>query len=158
MGMIADAEDWMELMLESGNNENMVQKAGVSTSRSNIRTKSANIPVIVGDVDGDCIEVTLAKSPTDQPLQTAWRDENSEFEFTGFEAGNYFMSFDQEIYIDEETVVSVSGAMENINTSESNLDERKAPVKQASMPVKWSAPESYKSILIEADLDGDGIF
>jgi hypothetical protein len=151
LGMIADAEDWMELVLESGSNENMTQKAGVSTSRSNIRTKHANIPVVLDDG----IEVSLAKNPTDQPLQTVWIDENSEFEFTDVEAGNYFMSFDQGIYIEDETVVTV-GAPENIVTSESNLEDRKASAKQGGIPVKWSAPESYKSILIEADLDGDG--
>lgn len=137
LGDISDADDWMELSFKS---------------------KSATIPVTVTDADGDGIEVRLAKSPTDAPLFSTRTDENDEFEFTGIEPGTYFMSFDQEIYIEDETVVST--AMGNIVTSESNLEDPPGitSATPAVLTSKVTASQSFKTILIEADLDGDGTY
>jgi hypothetical protein len=158
LGDISDADDWMELSLESGNNDNMQQKAGISTSRSNIRTKNATMDVTVTDTDGDGIEVRLAKSPNDAPLFTSWTDENDEFEFNGIEPGTYFMSFDQEIYIEDETVVSTG--METIVTSEDNLEDPPGMTKvtPAALTSRSTASQSFKTIIVEADLDGDGTY
>src|SRR5258705_2837139 len=51
-GSISQSDDWMQLTINSSTEENgMMQKAGISTSRSNIRTKS--ISIIEADLDGD---------------------------------------------------------------------------------------------------------
>src|SRR5436190_2183520 len=51
-GSISQANEWMQLSITSGTGDNgMSQKAGISTSRSNIRTKS--ISIIEADLDGD---------------------------------------------------------------------------------------------------------
>jgi len=49
-GTISQSDDWMQLMINSSTEDNM-QKAGISTSRSNLRTKS--ISIIEADLDGD---------------------------------------------------------------------------------------------------------
>jgi hypothetical protein len=52
LGEVAQSNDWMQLTITSSMEENAnTQKAGVSTSRSNIRTKS--ISIIEADLDGD---------------------------------------------------------------------------------------------------------
>lgn len=157
-GLITDADDWMELSLESSDNDNMQQKAGISTSRSNLRQKSANLEVIVEDSDDDGIEVSLAKAPGEAALHKVWTDDNYEFEFAGIEPGTYFMSFDQEIYIEDEIVVSTT-PMGNIVTSESNLEDRLVTGRPMPASVNMApSGKTFKTILIEADLDGDGIY
>lgn len=158
LGAITDADDWMELSLESSENDNMQQKAGVSTSRSNIRTKSATMEVTVEDSDDDGIEVSLAKAPGQAALHKVWTDDNYEFEFAGIEPGTYFLSFDQEIFIEDETVVSTT-PMGNIVTSESNLEDRLVTSRPMPASVNMApSGKTFKTILIEADLDGDGVY
>jgi SdrD B-like domain/Carboxypeptidase regulatory-like domain len=51
LGDIKQADDWMQLMINTSGGDDMQQKAGISTSRSNIRCKS--LTIIEADVDGD---------------------------------------------------------------------------------------------------------
>ena len=132
------------------------------------------------------IDVKLGKNPGGQAMQTTTSNGNGEFEFTSLEAGDYTFTIEQKIILDDETFISVGGdGGPTINTSESNLKELSSSkgnvkvtasqnsqslktinpdldpdtglkTKNETGPVKWMAPESLKSILIEADLDGDG--
>lgn len=51
-GAVSQADDWMQLVINNSTGDNgNTQKAGISTSRSNLRTKS--ISIIEADLDGD---------------------------------------------------------------------------------------------------------
>jgi hypothetical protein len=51
LGDIKQADDWMQLMINTSGSNGMQQKAGISTSRSNIRCKT--LTIVEADVDGD---------------------------------------------------------------------------------------------------------
>ncbi|HET6996825.1 MAG TPA: carboxypeptidase regulatory-like domain-containing protein, partial [Chitinophagaceae bacterium] len=97
-------------------------------------------------------------------------NENGEFEWTNLAAGDYTVSFDMNYFLHDETFVSVGGESSNTTASESNINdmtERKGDVRvtagqngqslkiQNNNTVRSNRSE-LKSILIEADLDGDG--
>ncbi|MES1221098.1 MAG: carboxypeptidase-like regulatory domain-containing protein, partial [Bacteroidota bacterium] len=99
-----------------------------------------------------------------------------EFEFTDLERGNYTISAELKYNMDEETIITVAGdAAENIVTSESNLkgeaarkgwdgtikgnakaDNDQPQLRAQNNNTVRSNRTELKSILIEADLDGDG--
>jgi hypothetical protein len=98
-------------------------------------------------------------------LRTTETNEDGEFEFPDLEAGNYTVTLEQEMLIDNETTVTVGNRAQDHNSSRSNKtssliapdgDNGNAAKNKSSMPVKWAVPESLKSISVEADLDGDG--
>ncbi|HKB43914.1 MAG TPA: SdrD B-like domain-containing protein, partial [Chitinophagaceae bacterium] len=180
----------------------------INNSHSNIK----NLRVASGDVDGDGkaellvggfipggsvisakmpgdpipgLDVKLGKNPGGHMVSTTTTNNYGEFEFTNLETGDYFITMEQEVIIDDETIVTVGDdyATKNINTSEDNPGERKVVVKgwnpttkeytknintsednlkdvaSKSKDVKVSASQNsqtLRSILIEADLDGDG--
>jgi hypothetical protein len=179
----------------------------INNSHSNIK----NLRVASGDVDGDGkaellvggfipggsvisakmpgdpipgLDVKLGKNPG-QALSTTTTNNYGEFEFTNLETGDYFITMEQDVIIDDETIVTVGDdyATKNINTSEDNLGGGKTMVRgwnpttkgntknintsesnlkdtaSKSKEVKVSASQNsqtLRSILIEADFDGDG--
>ncbi|MFI5129426.1 MAG: SdrD B-like domain-containing protein [Chitinophagales bacterium] len=57
-----------------------------------------------------------------QALKTVSANEYGEFEFTNLDAGDYSITVEQKLIINDETFISLTGGLaENINTSESNL-------------------------------------
>jgi hypothetical protein len=96
-------------------------------------------------------------------LRTTQTNEAGEFEFTDLEAGNYTVSLEQEILIDNVTTVIVNNRAQDHNSSRSNKSagivaggDDNGTKNKSNIPVKWAAPEVLKSISVEADLDGDG--
>jgi len=103
-------------------------------------------------------------------LRTVQTDENGEFEFPDLEAGDYTFTVEQRLLLDDETPVTVGGVEEeNTVTSESNLkdatrnSESRVTATQNSQSLRAqnnntvrSNRTELKSVIIEADLDGDG--
>lgn len=105
-------------------------------------------------------------------LRTVQTNEHGEFEFPELDPGNYTFSIDQRLLLDDETPVTLGDDLsENMATSESNVkDVVTKPVdakggsqdspsmrSQNNNTVRSNRSE-LKSVLIEADLDGDGDF
>ena len=180
----------------------------INTSHSNLKV----LRVAAGDIDGDGraetvvggfipggsvvsaakmpgnpipgIDVKLGKNPGSGGMITVTSNEDGQFEFTNIEAGDYLISMEQNILIDDETFITVErSSAKNINTSEDNLGGDKTVVRgwnptikgnlknsntneanlknvaSINKEVKVSASQNsqtLRSILIEADLDGDG--
>ncbi len=128
---------------------------------------SAAVSAMGDPVHGVDVKLGLKSKSTSIETHT---NENGEFEWTNVAAGEYTVSFDMNYYLEDETLVTVGGEAGNIVTSESNLKEvaaKKGDVKvtatQNSQSLKIqnnntvrSNRSELKSILIEADLDGDG--
>ncbi len=74
-------------------------------------------------------------------IKAASTNEEGEFEFKGLDAGNYSIQVEQNVVIDDETVVTVSNAAtKNINTSESNIGhDNKVTVKGWNPETKENA-------------------
>jgi hypothetical protein len=130
------------------------------------------------------LDVKLGKNPGSGSMVTVTSNEDGQFEFTNIEAGDYLITMEQNIILYDETFVSVSNSSaKNINTSEDNLGGNKTVVRgwdptnkgiaknintseanlkdvaSKNKEVKVSASQNsqtLRSILIEADLDGDG--
>jgi hypothetical protein len=96
-------------------------------------------------------------------LRTTQTNKYGEFEFTDLEKGNYTISAELKYYIDDETIVTI-GDVDN-----GGLNERKGwdgtvkggakndqQTKAQNNNTVRSNRTELKSILIEADLDGDG--
>jgi hypothetical protein len=115
------------------------------------------------------VDVKLGMKSKGTVVQTT-TNKNGEFEWTNLAAGDYSISFDMNYFLDDETFVTVGGEAENTTAGEStstDMTERKGDVKvtagqnaqslkiQNNNTVRSNRSE-LKSILIEADLDGDG--
>jgi hypothetical protein len=180
----------------------------INTSHSNLKT----LRVATGDVDGDGraetvvggfipggsvvsaakmpgdpipgLDVKLGKNPGSGGMITVTSNEDGQFEFTNIEPGDYLITMEQNIIIDDETFISVRNSSEknintsednlggdktvvrgwnpttkgntkNINTSEANLKDVASKNKEAKVSASQNS-QTLRSILIEADLDGDG--
>jgi len=76
----------------------------------------------------------------DKTLQRVSTNENGEFEFSGLQAGNYTITVDQSVFINDESFVSVGDA-DAINTSETNLQD----AKQVFSPAIKTKAQDYNS-------------
>lgn len=112
------------------------------------------------------IIVKGGKNPGGQ-MRTTTTNAYGEFEFTDWQAGNYTISAQTNYVIADETLLMLveNAIAENINTTESNLKDipptsnKTAPTTKAqNNNTVRSNRGNYISIVIEADLDGDGTY
>jgi hypothetical protein len=129
------------------------------------------------------LDVKLGKNPGGQLIGSS-SNQNGEFEFTNLEAGDYTIILQQNIFINDETFVVVgnttkaqdhnssrsnktasaidnsgngtnTGKVQDHNSSRSN---KSASIINNPNQGNGATTEFVKSILIEADLDGDGSY
>lgn len=174
LGSVMDTDDWIQLEIddESTANQRIKTKSNIKNDRLAGGTGSVKpIRVATGDVDGDGradvtagnlrtsfavllgnsssndvmlpgVEIKLEKNS--QLLQKAVADDLGEFELTALESGEYTMTVQQQVLLFDETLVTIKGAApQNTMKAQNNSTVR-------------SNRSELKSILIEADLDGDG--
>jgi hypothetical protein len=97
------------------------------------------------------IDVKLGKNPGGQSLQSTTSNSNGEFEFTKLEAGDYFITVEQKIIINDETIVTVTG--DAAETRESNVDKEPQMRKGWDGVVKGGAINSRDNEMITMDVN-----
>ena len=106
------------------------------------------------------IDVKMGKNPGGSSMQSNSSNGNGEFEFMNLEAGDYTLTIEQRIFIEDETFVAAGGystRAQDHNSSRSNKtsgiisddpDNGEDGFKKSNtVPVKWTVPETLKAAI-----------
>jgi len=99
------------------------------------------------------IDVKLGKNPGGQTLQTTTSNENGEFEFKALEAGDYLFAVEQNIVIDDETIIIVenNAGSDNSPVQENGKGINEAGIKRTDASFVNAAENNMKDLLVSLD-------
>lgn len=110
------------------------------------------------------VVVQGGKKPVDQVLLRTSTNELGEFEWIGLQPGTYSLVLQQQLHFDEAFELIAPGMEQRgFNQNASRSNHTRMQQEETNPPLANSKPQApnrgeLKSILIEADLDGDGDF